>query len=286
MNAINRFTTSLFDVVLVPLEAMGMEIAIILVSGIFGVLGLLVFKQISSQKGIKATKDKIKGHMIEIRIYQDDLTLVTKAIGKVLGRNLQYVCLNFGPFIPLSIPFVFVLAQMVTRYGYDAAPVIEQPSELLAGEGTTLTIHFKEGSLAAAGELEIEFPDGLVPTSPLVRIPGQGLAVQEFAAIRGGQFEIKLTAGGVTEIKRYDAGAEGQEARYRQGQRIAGFWSVLYPMEDAFVSASPFEEISFVYPPSQLGWLPMEGEAGVLVAFIVASMLFGIAALKPLGVTI
>jgi hypothetical protein len=44
--------------------------------------------------------------------------------------------------------------------------------------------------------------------------------------------------------------------------------------------------VSFVYPESDLGWLPGSGPMGVILVFLVASMAFGIAALKPLGVQI
>ncbi len=113
MNATNRAVTSFFDLVLTPLEAVSDEFALLFVSGLFGVLALWIFKHISWQAGIKGTKDKIKGHLIEIRIYQDDLVTVGKAIAKVLFRNLQYLVLNFGPFVPLAIPFALVAAQMV-----------------------------------------------------------------------------------------------------------------------------------------------------------------------------
>ena len=77
----------------------------------------------SAQRRIKAAKNKIKGHLIEIRIYQDDLAIVGRAIVKVLLRNFQYLGLNLLPFVPLSIPFVIVLAQLVVRYGYAPAAV-------------------------------------------------------------------------------------------------------------------------------------------------------------------
>ncbi|MEL6906100.1 MAG: hypothetical protein AAFP22_11875, partial [Planctomycetota bacterium] len=140
MNAVNRAVTTLFDVLLTPLEAIGDEFALIVVSGVFGVLALVIFKQISWQKGIKATKDKIKAHLIEIRIYQDDLGVVAKAIGKILLRNLQYVTLNFGPFIPLAVPFAFVAAQLVVRYGFEPAPVQQTSALVAAGDGQTLII--------------------------------------------------------------------------------------------------------------------------------------------------
>ena len=44
--------------------------------------------------------------------------------------------------------------------------------------------------------------------------------------------------------------------------------------------------VVFAYPESDLGWLPLQGPFGVLVTFIVASMIVGFIALKPLGVQI
>src|SRR5690349_10549423 len=118
MNPLNHASTRIFDTLLAPLEHLPFPSAIVAVSAVFGVLGLVAFKHLSAQKRISAAKEKIKAHLIEIRIYQDDLAIVGKAIGKVLLRNFQYLGLNLGPFVPLSIPFVLVLSQLVVRYGF------------------------------------------------------------------------------------------------------------------------------------------------------------------------
>ena len=136
MNFVNRAMGGIFDVVLAPLELLGIEWALILVSGIAGIGGLICFKFISWQGGIKDVKDKIKGNLIAIRIYQDDLFIVFKAVLKILVRNVQYIALNFGPLLPLFAPFVLVLAQLVVRYGYDPLPVVtaEQADRMMPGE--------------------------------------------------------------------------------------------------------------------------------------------------------
>lgn len=285
MNALNHAANALFDLVLAPLEAFGKEFALIMVSGIFGILALLIFKQISSQKGIKAAKDKIKGHMIEIRIYQDDLRLVTKAIGKVLMRNLQYVGLNFGPFIPLSIPFAFVIAQMVVRYGFVPIPVQEDFTGLMAGQGLTVKVELAEGYERQAPDLEFILPDGIEATSPLVAVPAEGYVFQEIVATRPGQFDLKFVLGGTESIKQLAAGDVAPRAL--QPERVSNFfYAVLWPAEDTFPEDSGIARVSFTYPESDLGWLPGSGPLGVILVFLVASMAFGIAALKPLGVQI
>ena len=284
MNSINSFMNSVFDLVLAPLEWLGVSWALIIASGLFGIVALIAFKFISYQNGIKASKDKIKGHMIAIRIYQDDLVVVSQSVVKVLLRNCQYLGLNFGPFVPLAIPFVFVVAQFATRYSFDALPVETIDGKLLAGHGTELVVEFGSEQRGAADGLKIELPDGVVALSGIVRDGQNGMAFLEVAATKPGVHEIAFVlADGTREVKLL---AAGEATRQMQPERVkSAFMAALWPAEDRFPSDSAFERISFEYPDSDLGWLP-GGLGGVLLVFLIASMAFGIAILKPLGIQI
>ena len=286
MNVINSLVTKVFDLVLAPLELMGKEISLILISGIFGILALIAFKHISYQKGIKAAKDKIKAHLIAIRLYQNDLVTVTKSIGKILARNFQYILLNFGPFIPLAIPFVFVLAQLVVRYAFVPVPLTPDPTALVAGQGTTIQIELAEGRERDVASLVVEYPDGLTPISPLVRVPSEGRAFQEVVATASGEYDITFRLGqGAEATKRLIAG--DADVRWMQPERVkSAFLAALWPVEHTFAADTGFEHIHFKYPESDLGWLPGSGLGGVLIWFLVASMAFGVAVLKPLGIQI
>ncbi|MEM9799464.1 MAG: hypothetical protein AAGA20_03995, partial [Planctomycetota bacterium] len=283
MNALNRAVTAFFDVVLTPLEAVSDEFALLVVSGVFGVLALWIFKHISWQKGIKATKNKIKGHLIEIRLYQDDLWLVTKAIGKVLLRNFQYLFLNFGPFVPLAIPFALVAAQMVVRYGFEPAPVQHAEEHQLAGGGMTLTV---EGESSAIENLEFVLPDGLTALQEM-HSPRQGVADLEFLPERPGTYDIVVRTSDQEVTKRFVAGEEAP-VRMLQGRRVRSlFEALLWPAEDT-LAGTGLESVRFTasgkpegYPESDLGWLPFSGPIGVLLVFVLASMVMGFAALKP-----
>lgn len=285
MNAVNHLVTSLFNVLLTPLEVLGREFALILVSGIFGVLALFIFKFISNQKGIAGAKDKIKGHLIEIRIYQDDLWVVTKAIGKICLRNLQYVSMNLLPFIPLAIPFVFVLAQFATRYGFAPLPV-QDAEAALAGTGTVVQIELADDAKADVAGLTIEYPDFIRPLTELpVRAPSAGRAFQEIVATAPGSGQITFTLADGTSVTK-DIVAGDEAPRMMQPERVQGFFvSWLWPAEDSFAGDSAFNRIHFVYPDSELRWMP-DGVFGVLVTFLIASIVFGLAAMKPLKVQI
>lgn len=285
MNALNHVLDAVFDVLLWPLEKLGRGPALVIVAGVFGVLALLAFKHLSRQKSIARVKDKIKAHLIEIRIWADDPRIVFRAIGKVLWANVRYLALNLLPFVPLSIPFTFVIAQCVVRYGFDPAPVHAAGEHRLAGGGTTVRVALKRGEETRIAKLELHLPEGLEAVSPLVRIPSEGVAFQEIVARRAGTFELEcVLADGARATKRFVAGELAP--RMLQPDRGSGFWSAwLWPAEDALPSDSTFARIAVEYPDADLGWLP-SGPGGVLVVFVVSSMLFGFLAVKPLKVAI
>ncbi|MFT5051498.1 MAG: hypothetical protein ACI8QZ_002916 [Chlamydiales bacterium] len=287
MNALNSVVTKVFDLLLTPLEMMGTEVALILVSGIFGILALIVFKFISYQKGIKEAKNKIKAHMIAIRLYQNDLATVGKSVMKVLARNLQYITYNFGPIAPLIIPFAFVLAQLVVRYAFVPVPVTPDPSQLVPGQGIMITIQATDEHQRDIAGLEVVYPEGLTPISPLVRSAVTGKAFQEVVATAAGDYEVGFRIPGADEvIKRFVAGAE-TEVRMMQAERVSSvFLAALWPAEDMLDASSGLAHIKFEYPESDLGWLPGSGVMGIMIWFLVASMAFGVAVLKPLGIQI
>ncbi|HUR27952.1 MAG TPA: hypothetical protein VM509_07190 [Planctomycetota bacterium] len=293
MNAVNGALTRFFDLVLSPLEHLGAAWALIVVSGIFGVFALFAFKHISSQRRIKAVKDRLKGHVIAIRIFQDDLRVVGGSVAKIVARNFQYLGLNFGPFLPLAIPFVFVAAQFVVRYAYAPVPLTKDPTAQLAGAGTLLEVQLEPESAKLLKSLRVILPDGVVALSPLVRVLGEARAYQEIAATKSGVHEIRLELDGRVETKSFCAG--DASLRVMQPRRVNNrdwfrltdpdHWPALWPAEPGFAADSPFASVAVAYPERDLGWLP-GGESGILITFVVASMLFGLVALKPLGVQI
>jgi hypothetical protein len=286
MNAVNAAATAVFDVLMSAFDWMGPSLALILVSGLFGILALIAFKHISFQRGIKSVKDKIKGAMIEIRLYQHDLGIVAKAVGKVLGRNVQYLGLNFGPILPLLVPFTLVAAQLVVRNGFAPLPLwTEARGEWQPGKGHVVTVELDEDSRELASDVVVELPSTLQLKSEIVRSATKGRVWFEVVAVESGVADIVFrTPDGQAVTKQVVTGA-APLPRSMQSERTASFWeSWLWPAEDT-LSGTPFERIAFVYPERDLPWLP-DGPLMIVGVFFAASMAFGIAVLKPLGITI
>jgi hypothetical protein len=286
MNALNGAATAVFDVLMKAFDWLGPAPALVLVSGLFGILALIAFKHLSFQRGIKSVKDKIKGAMIEIRIYQNDLGIVARAVGKVLGRNLQYLGLNFGPILPLLVPFTLVAAQLVVRNAFAPLPVHDETRDpWLPGRGHVVTVELAEEARALAADVDVVLPSTLALRSQIVRSTAKGRIWFEVVATGSGVETIGLrTPDGALVTKAVVTG-DAPLPRTMQPERTASFWAAwLWPAEDT-LAGTPFARIAFVYPERDLPYLP-DGPVGILLVFLVASMAFGFAVLKPLGITI
>ena len=288
MDALNGFCNGLFNILFAPFDGLGgygALVTITIVSIVFMPLSMLFFKRFSSQKGIVAAKGKIKGHMIEIRIYQDDLVVVLMAVLKVLYYNFKYLFLNFAPFIPISVPFVLVVAQLVVRFGFAPIPIEERDlSGLQAGQGVTISIHMRPGHEAEAGNLKLILPDTLKAVSPLVRNAADGVAFQEVVAVAAGARDLELVVGGKTATKHIVTGTEIE--RLMQPERVNDFWSAwLWPAEPTFGADSPLGTVSFTYPDRELKWMP-DGAGGVFLTFLIIAFVIGGAAIKVFDIQI
>lgn len=126
------------------------------------VLVLLVYKYLSSQEAIRKAKDRVKGHILEIRLFQEDPVLMGRAVRGALAANFSYLRLNLKPFLIMFVPLLLLLVQMEARFGY---------RPLLPNESAVVRTTWRPAVAAHRGTCPRLVPDeGLSLRSPPVRI--------------------------------------------------------------------------------------------------------------------
>ena len=73
---LNRTLNGLFDLLLRPFLGLPPIWALLAISLVAGVLMLWIFGRVSDQKAIKAIRDKIRGHLLGLRIFGDEIGLL------------------------------------------------------------------------------------------------------------------------------------------------------------------------------------------------------------------
>ncbi|HZL99598.1 MAG TPA: hypothetical protein VFD43_05025, partial [Planctomycetota bacterium] len=125
MSTFNRVASAVFDLLLAPFGAAHIWapwLDLLLWSALSGVAALLVYKAVSNQRGIARTKNLIKLHLLEIRLFKDDILGVFAATAKIVLRNALYIAHNLAPMAVMLVPMLVILAQLVAWYGYSPLP--------------------------------------------------------------------------------------------------------------------------------------------------------------------
>jgi hypothetical protein len=272
MGFVNRMMTAAFDVALWPFRTLDPLWGLAAVSLVAGVFMLWIFGRTSDQGAILLIRDKIRGNLIGIRLFGDDLGMLFRLQGRIFRQTLTYMRYALFPMVVMLVPVLLILAQLNLRYG---------PAPLPPGEAAVVKLTLDD-AVTTDREFRLEAPPGVVVETPGVRIPARREVAWRVRAERPGDYELTIHAGDETVVKRLVA---GEHWGVTPALRSASWLDLLlYPGEAPIPARSGVERIEIGYPALSLSLFGF----GVnwLLFFFVASIAFGFAFRRPLGVEI
>jgi len=261
-----------------------------IVSGLVGVLFILAFPHVSSQKGIKSVKSKISYNLVSIRLFQDDLPTVMRSLGATLSWNFTYLGLNLLPMVVLAAPFMIVWFQLNALYAY-------QPVH--AGSEQMVVVELNE-SVANPSEVVVSMPSGEVLHSRVnlgKRYNTEDPPVQEAATVLlrftpsvAGSHELTFSYGGDSVTKMVEVDTDPRRlSRVRTSDPMSGFINQTDPIvlygDPVLPSNSFVSNVTVDYAAAPLGFMD-GGEMSIMIWFVVMSMVVGFGLKGPLGVEI
>ena len=270
MKWFNALTTGLFDLLFWPLQVLGAAWALVVLSILAGIAMLWIFGRVSNQAAIRTIRDRIRGNLIAVRLFGDDLGLLLRLEGRLLRDNVVFLKYALVPLAILIVPTLVTLVQLNLRLG--ARP-------LAPGEAALVKVTLRDAA-AIERALRLEAPDGVTVETPGVRVPALREVAWRIRSERPGEYRLRVQAGDeAVEKELLVGGGWGRTSARRTGQ---GVWSeLLYPGE-APIRSSVFESFEVRYAPLDLelfGWA-----VDWLVLFFVLSILSGFAFRRLLGV--
>jgi hypothetical protein len=231
------------------------------VSVIVGLLMVLVFRYTSDQKAIRRAKDRLKAHLLAVRLFQDQLPVVLSAYGKILRGTGSYLRLTFTPLLVVILPMTFLMIQMDRYLGW--MPLQPTQQFLLEAQANTPEI---------LDQMELHLPDGLVSSAPAVHIPKEKLAVWRLEARQTGDYDINIEANGQTATKHIVVSSTLERI---SPLRLRGrLWErILSSSEPALPDSSSIQSISVDYPERNIQWLGVQWNW--IVLFFIVSLAAG-----------
>ena len=269
----NRALTPIFDLMCRPFLALPPIWAMTAISLVSGVVMVWIFGKVSDQETIKQLRERIRGNLIGVRLFQSDIGVVLQLQRRIFGDTFSYMRYALVPMVVLLVPVVLIMTQLNLRF---AARPLEP------GESALIKAYVRDAGLLD-GEVSLEVPDGMTVETSAVRIPSAREVAWRVRVDTPGGHRMKVRVGGQELETRLMAGDQWGAVPQRRTGR--GVWeTLLYPGQPPIPGDHPVEAVEIVYPPLELG--AFGWSINWLVAFFVLSLAFGFAFKDALGVEV
>jgi hypothetical protein len=234
--------TRVFDVLFYPFRNLSPWVSLAVFSGLAGILMLLVFRFTSNQAAIRRVKDRMQAHLLEVRLFSEQLSVVFKAYGRILRWSGAYLGHTLLPLAVMTVPLAILLIQMDFRFGHEALHTQDQFLVKVLAAGN-----------APIEEATLRVPDGLTLTAPALHIVHEPDIRQEvnwrLEAQRPGNYVVEVMLGNQTFSKQVVVADSANPLRVSPA-RVRPDWLelLLESSEPPLPTDSPIHHILVVYP--------------------------------------
>jgi hypothetical protein len=239
---------------------------------VVGLVMVLVFGYTSDQKAIRIAKDRLKAHLLALRLFQDQIQVVLRSYVRIVLATGHYLRLAFKPLLFVIMPMTFLIVQ-VDRY-LGSVPL---------ATGQTFLIKARIDNPDLLNQASLQLPNGLASTAPPVHEPAENRIAWRLIAERAGEYVVNVQVADRLFAKRVVVGSGVPRL---SPVRLRGkIW------ERFFVSAEPalpanesVEAIDVQYPAREIAFADMEWNW--IWLFFVLSLAAGFLFKSMLGIEI
>jgi hypothetical protein len=269
MSILNRTLTTVFGLLFWPFQKLDPIWALVCFSIATGVVMLWVFGKVSNQKAIEHVRNRTRGNLLAIMLYQHDLKVVVRLHGLILRDTLIYLRHTLVPMLVLMVPLIPMLSQLNLFFAF---------RPLQPGETAVVKMKLETPETTTAG-VNLVGGEAVKVETPGVRIPSEGEIAWRVRTEQAGTHQLSFHVGQHLVHKDVRVGGGwGPVSSLRTGNWLD---LLLYPGE-APLDAGSVRAIEVRYQPLPLmvlGW-----NVHWLVLFFVLSIASSFAFKGALGV--
>ncbi len=203
---------------------------------------VLVFGYVTDQKAIHQTKDRLKAHLLALRLFQDQIPVVIRCYGRIMLAIIRYLRLALWPLLLTALPLTLVIAQLDRYLG--SAP-------LKAGQ--IFLVKARVANPEILSETSLQLPNGLKSSAPAVHVPAENTVVWRVAAETDGDYNVEVQTSSQAFSKRVVVAAGLQRL---SPVRLRGpFWKRIFLSgEPALPKNSAVQSIEVEYPSRSIAF--------------------------------
>ena len=251
---INRLTTAVFDGWSWIVQAFPPVIQICVLALPVTAFALLIFRLVSNQDAIRDAKDKIKAHLLELRLFQDDLAVAVRTQGQIFRYSFVYLRAALLPAAVMFIPVLLIIFQVEARYAWRS---------LQPGGSAILTATFDDEIAVDELQVNLSLPAQLVQETPALRITETNQILWRIRAIEPGVYLVK-GAIGTQEFERRIVAGVPDVSLSPAVHRSTDLYTLTAPTEPALESNVGVAAIELAYPRARPGFAGLSSASWIL----------------------
>jgi hypothetical protein len=229
--------------------SLGVNLPAVIVVGISLVIGLVmvvVFRYTSDQRAIHVAKDRLKAHLLALRLFQDQIPVVMRSYGHIVLATGHYLRLAFKPLLFVIVPMTFLIVQLDRYLG-------SVPLEA----GQSFLVKARMADPNALNEASLQLPDGLASTAPTVHVPSENEVAWRVVGEKAGDYIINIQVSDQTFSKRVVLGLGLPRL---SSVRLRGkFWERIFVSGEPALPENKFiEAIDVQYPARNIAFAGFE----------------------------
>ncbi|HEY3974409.1 MAG TPA: hypothetical protein VGM18_15510 [Candidatus Sulfotelmatobacter sp.] len=169
---------------------------VFVLSLVVGLAMVVVFRYTSDQKAIHVAKDRLKAHLLALRLFQDQIPVVMRSYARIVLATGRYLRLAFKPLLFVIVPITFLIVQVDRYLGFGPVPA-----------GQTFLVKLTVSDAEASNEVTLQLPQGMAVTAPAVHVPSENEIAWRVVAEKAGNYILTIRASGQTFSKSLVAGS-------------------------------------------------------------------------------
>ena len=273
VNAVNVVLTPVFDLVCWPFRALAPIWALTVISFASGIFLVWLFGKTSDQNRIREIRDRIRGNLIGVRLFQHDIGVVLSLQSRIFGDTFRFMGMALIPMLIMIVPVVLIMTQLNLRFAV---------SPLETGQPVLVKALVRD-AVSLDQPIALEVPDGVTVETPPVRIRSTREIAWRLRVDRPGDHALVVHIGNETlQMPLVGGVGWGPVVQRRTGRGVVD--TLLYPGAPPIAAGHIVEAVEIAYPPLEMSLLGV----GVdwLIGFLILSMAFGFAFKGVLGVEV
>ena len=216
------------------------------ISLVIGLVMVIVFGYTSDQKAIRVAKDRLKAHLLALRLFQDQIQVVLRSYGRIVLATGHYLRLAFKPLLFVIVPMTFLIVQLDRYLG--SVPL---------STGQAFLVKARMDNPETLDQASIQVPDGLTTTAPPVHVPAENEVAWRLVADRAGEYVVNVQVADQLFAKRVIVGSGLQRL---SAVRLRGkFWERIFlSAEPALPENKVVEALEVQYPSRDIAFAGLE----------------------------